>query len=309
VRVGVLGAGAMGSLFGALLAEGGADVLLVDVVPELVARIANEGVTIRKTDGRSRTVASRATTDPTDEPPCDVLLVYVKGPATAAALQRGAALIDHHTRIVSLQNGWGNGDRVVESTGSDRVSAGVTYHSAAMPQPGVVAHTASGPTYLGPWRTGSGTAAQEAVELLAKAGLEVELDPDIAERIWRKLLLNAAANPVAALTGLASDQMLGDPIVMTLVDDLARETAAVARAEGQNIEDDDAVEDVRAGLRRAGGSQASMLQDVTARRGTEIDTINGAVADAGRVHGVGTPLNAALFTLVKGYEASLGGGS
>lgn len=305
MRVGIIGAGAMGGLFGALLAEGGAEVVLVDMSDALVERIRVEGVTVREADGAERTVPAHATTNPEGESPCDVALVYVKGPATAAALRRSRPLLGPDTRIVSLQNGWGNGDRVVEATGSDRVSVGVTYHSAAMPAPGVVEHTASGPTYFGPWRDASPDASREAAEMLQSAGLEIHLDPGIGERIWRKLLLNAAANPVAALTGLSSDGMLAQPVVMALVEGLTRETAAVARAEGHAIGEEDAVEDVRAGLVRAQTSRASMLQDVTVGRRTEIDTISGAVIEAGRAHDLPTPLNETVHALIKGYEATL----
>lgn len=304
-RVGILGAGAMGGLFGAQLAAHGFDCLLVDVSPEIVDQINANGITIRDPQGE-RVVEARATLDPRDEAPVDLLIVFVKCYATEDAIELSRPLIGPQTTILSLQNGWGNGDRL-EPLVSDagRLLLGVTYHSATMVAPGVIDHTAVGPTYVGPARPAPSGAAAEAVELLGAAGLDVVEEPAIATRIWKKLVLNSAANATAAFTGLRSAQLLDERHVAEFMDQVAREVVAVAQAQGYPIDAEEAVADVFASLRRAGPAKSSMRQDMEAGRPTEIDVIAGAVLRAGDAHDVDTPATAALYALVKGYEFTL----
>lgn len=302
VRVGVLGAGAMGGLFGAELADHGHDTLLVDVSQETVDRINATGITVR--EGRSeRVVRARATVDPVEEAPVDLLLVFVKCYATEPAMTLARPLIGPATTTLSLQNGWGNGEQLERLLGGDeRLLVGVTYHSATMVRPAVVDHTATGTTYVGPWGCASPAVTESAAGALRAVGWEVNADPAIAARIWKKLVLNTAANATAAFTGLRSGALPNQPHIADLMERLAREVVAVAQAQGYAIDPDEAVAETFASLRKAGEAKSSMRQDVEAGRPTEIEVIAGAVLRAGREHSVPTPTTAALYALVKGYE-------
>ena len=292
----------MGALFGAHLGEAGRDPLLVDVDPSVVERIGSDGVAIRRGDA-VRNVSVRATTDPAGESPVDVLLLFVKCYATEPALALAAPLLGEETLVLSLQNGWGNADRVATVVPRDRVFAGVTYHSATLLAPGFVDHTAVGRTYLGPIAAGAAGRAERIRDLFAGAGLEAELDAEIVERIWRKLVLNASANPIAALTGLRAGALVEVPDVWTLIQGLAREVIAVGRASGHELDNAAAIADVHDLLVKAGPATSSMRQDVEAGRRTEIDVMNGAVRRAAADAGVETPLNDVIHALIKGYEA------
>jgi 2-dehydropantoate 2-reductase len=300
--VGIVGAGAMGALFGAHLAEAGGDPILVDVDPAVVERIGADGVAVRR-GADTRHVPVRATTDPTGEPPVDVLLLFVKCYATDAALRLAAPLIAGETLVLSLQNGWGNADRVAAFVPRDRVFAGVTYHSATLLSPGVVDHTAVGRTYLGPIAPEATSQAQRISSLLEAAGLEAAVDEEIVERIWGKLVLNASANPIAALTGLRAGALVEVPEVLSLIQDLAREVVAVGQAGGHDLDADHALADVHELLVKAGPATSSMRQDVEAGRQTEIDVMNGAVLRAAEASGIEVPLNRVVHSLIKGYEA------
>ena len=147
-------------------------------------------------------------------------------------------------------------------------------------------------------------AARSIATAFGEAGVATEAEEDIAPRIWRKLMLNLSANPVAALTGLYSDQLMRQPEVEALMMGIAREAVTVAVAEGQNFDAEETIAYIRKSLDSAGRSTASMRQDVVAARPTEIDVITGAILRAAETHGIAVPLNRTLYALVRGYEAA-----
>lgn len=303
MRIAILGAGAMGSIYGADLAAAGLDTLMVDVNRALVDGLNGAGVTIRG-DGGERRVRIPATIDPAGAPPADLVVVFVKSFATNAAMKLAAPLIGERTLVLSLQNGWGNGEMLAAHVPAERVLIGITYHSAGMSGPGIVDHTAAGKTVLGPFRNPDLAEAERIAATFNGVGIPTEVTGAIEERIWRKLLLNLAANPVAALTGLRSDGLIATPAIGDLMAAITRETVMVANAEGHAFEAEEAIAYIRASLVAAGTSTASMLQDVRAGRRTEIETITGAVVRAAERHRIDVPTNRAIYALIKGYEAA-----
>jgi 2-dehydropantoate 2-reductase len=303
MRIAILGAGAMGSIFGAQLVEAGLNPVLIDVNPNVVETLNGTGMSIRH-NGAERRVRVRATTDPSGEKSVDLLLVFVKCWATESALKLAAPVLGPGTFVLSLQNGRGNGETIARYVAPERILLGVTYHSGAVRTPSNVDHTASGTTYLGPYRGGDLGAAQQVAVIFTAAGLPTEATADVDGRIWRKLMLNVAANPVAALTGLRSVGLVEQREIDSLMEGIAGEAVAVAQAEGQAVETEETIEYIRRSLRAAGPSIASMRQDVMAGRPTEIDVITGAIIEAAQRHGIAVPLNRAIYALIKGYEAT-----
>jgi 2-dehydropantoate 2-reductase len=293
----------MGSIFGAQLASGGVDTLLVDVNKALVDSLNGEGITIRR-NGSAVQARVPATTNPENEKPVDLAVVFVKCWATDAAMTLAKPIIGNETQVLSLQNGWGNGDHLAKHVPAERVLLGVTYHSAAVSGPKTVDHTAAGTTYLGPHSPGNLAAAEQVAAVFSGAGLPTEAVAQIDGRIWRKLMLNLAANPVAALTGLRSIGLVEQPQVEVMMHGIIRESVAVARAEGHDFDADETISYVRKSLQAAGASTASMRQDVLAGRPTEIEVITGAIVRAADKHGIAVPLNRAIYALIKGYEAA-----
>lgn len=303
-RIVIVGGGAMGGVFAAAISESGRPTTIVDVSPLVLGAIEHDGLRLTTAEGE-RSVVVAATADPASVGPADIVLVFVKAAHTRSVAGTLGSLIGPGTVVASLQNGWGNADILAESVPPEQLVVGVTYHSATVVSPGHVRHTGRGPTFVGPYRDGDPLdAADRVAAALQAAGLDVTAAADVKREVWRKLVLNAATLPVASLSLLRAGQ-LGEPgPLRDLVDGLASEAVSVARALGHDIDTTERIERIHAVLAGAGDGKPSMLQDVEARRLTEIDTINGAVAKAAASVGLEAPLSAAMTALVHGLEQS-----
>jgi 2-dehydropantoate 2-reductase len=305
MKIAVVGAGAMGSIFGAALARGGHDVTLVDVAAPLVEKINAEGVTVVRGEDRTTTTVA-ATNDPSTVGVADVVVFFVKCYHTASAADAARPLVGPDTVVASLQNGWGNGDVLAAAYPPEQVVIGVTYNSGLLVEPGVVLHPADQPTLVGAFADGDTARPAQLAEALETAGLATTVASPVQPEIWKKLILNAATLPPAALTGMNAGALAAHADVRELVVETAQEATAVAQALGYPIEADERVETILALLERAGPTKASMLQDFEAGRRTEIDVINGAVVKAATERDVAVPLNRAFVALVKGWETMRG---
>jgi 2-dehydropantoate 2-reductase len=305
VKIAVVGSGAMGSIFGAGFAEAGHDTVLVDVAQPLVEKVRADGVTIVGKDGSERNVRVPATTDPGEVGFCDLVVFFVKCYHTALAAETARPLVGDKTVVASLQNGWGNGDVLASAYDPKQVAVGVTYNSGTVLDLGKVAHPGVGPTHVGAFANGAET-AKPLEEALSSAGFEVLASPHIRTDIWKKLILNAATLPTAAIPGMNAGALTAHEEMHDLVSEVGREAVAVARAQGYDIDERERVDYIHSLLEKAGPTRGSMLQDFEAGRQTEIDVINGAVVRAGEETGTPTPLNRALVALVKGWEAMRG---
>jgi 2-dehydropantoate 2-reductase len=300
MKIAILGAGAMGGIFGGGLAASGASVVLVDNSRPLVERLQERGLVLVTDDGE-RTLTVDASDDPAALGVVDAMIVFVKCYHSQAALEFAAPMIGPDTIVATLQNGWGNGEVIAGHVPADRVVIGINYHSGTVLEPGRVAHTNTGPTKIGPLTGTDTSAAERLAEPLRAAGFEVEVTADIRRQVWRKLTLNSAALPVAALTRLHAGAMADGP-AFQVVEQLARETVTVGHAMGFELDPGAEVDYVRSILIGAGDGKASMLQDVEAGRRTEIEVVNGAVASIAASLGMEAPLNHAMADLVRAYE-------
>jgi 2-dehydropantoate 2-reductase len=305
MRIAVVGAGAMGSIFGARFTQGGHETVLIDVARPLVEKIAAKGVTIVRGDEETTTPVE-ATSDPASVGVCDAAVFFVKCYHTAAATETARPLVGPDTIVASLQNGWGNGDVLAASYDPAQVVVGVTYNSGTVLELGKVAHPGVGPTYVGAYEGVSSAGAERLAAAIGDGGLEAHASPEIRPEIWKKLILNAATLPTAALTGMNAGALTAHEAMHDLVSETAREAVAAARTLGYDISEQERVDYIHALLERAGPTKGSMLQDFEARRPTEIDVINGAVVRAADETGVPVPLNRAFVALVKGWETMQG---
>jgi 2-dehydropantoate 2-reductase len=299
----VVGCGAVGSLFAAQLARlDDVEVWAFDVWPEHVAAINERG--LRLTGAGDVVGRLRATTDPEELPPSDFGIVATKsmhtGPAVASASHAFA-----DGAVASVQNGVGNEEAIAEHV--PRVIRGTTFPAGKILEPGIVQWDVKGETTIGPFEPKP--AALDEVEQLAeactRAGMPTTAVEDARGPQWRKLIFNAATNPVGALTGLTHGRVCEDPELRRFVSGLVDEGKAVAAAQGIELDEDpETLIDYAAKPEVAYDHKASMLQDVEARRQTEIDFLNGGIVRFGHEHGVPTPLNEAVTALVKGLERS-----
>ena len=303
-KIAVVGAGAMGCLFGGLLAEGGLDVTLVDVLQEHVDRINRDGLRIVGYGG-DRSIPVRATTEPSGLPAVDVLFVQCKAPYTKEAVRRVLHLLRDDSVAISFQNGLGNEENIGEVVGMGRVLGGVTAQGAAVEGPGAVRNFGNLPTHIGEMGGGLSERAQRIAAALDRAGLQTTAVPDIRQAIWKKLLANIAISPTSAITNMTIKQVFAVPELRETAFEALDEAVEVARAEGVelNAAETREVIDQIAGPTGTGDNKSSLCVDIINRRPCEIDVISGAVVQLGRKHGIPTPVNKTLVAAVKALES------
>jgi 2-dehydropantoate 2-reductase len=301
MRIAIVGCGAVGSLFAANLAQlDDVEVWAFDASRPHVDAINAHGLRL---SGAGDVVGRvRATVDAAELPACDFGIVATKAMHTGAAIAATAHAFAGGC-VATVQNGLGNEETIAAHV--ERVIRGTTFPAGKIVEPGHVQWDVKGDTTLGPY----GDTPYEEVERLAeactRAGMPTAAVQDARGPQWRKVIFNASTNPIGALTGLTHGRVCERPDLRALVSGLVDEGKAVAAAQGIVLDaDPEALIDHAAKPEVAYDHKASMLQDVEARRPTEIDYLNGGIVRFGREHGVPTPLNDAIWALVKGVEDS-----
>jgi 2-dehydropantoate 2-reductase len=304
VRVCVVGCGAVGSLFAANLgALADVEVWAYDLARDHVDAINRNG--LRLTGAGEVTGTVRATSDPAELPQCDYGIVATKAMHTEPAIAATAHAFAEGGCVATVQNGIGNEEVLARHV--ERVIRGTTFPAGKLLEPGVVQWDVKGDTTLGPFEPSP--IPLSAIERLADActrgGMPTHAVADARGPQWRKVIFNAATNPLGALTGLTHGQVCERPPLRALASRLVDEGKAVAAAQGIELDSDpEELIDYAAKPEVAYGHKASMLQDVEARRQTEVDHLNGGIVEFGRRYGVATPEHATIWALVKGVEAS-----
>jgi 2-dehydropantoate 2-reductase len=303
VRICVVGCGAVGSLFAANLANlDDVEVWAYDLDRAHVSAIKKNGLQLI---GVGEVIGHpHATSDPVELPPCELGIVATKAMHTEAAVAAVAHAFAEGA-LASVQNGVGNEEAIAPHV--RRVIRGTTFPAGTVLEPGVVQWDVKGDTTLGPFEPQPAT--REEIERLAdactRAGMPTQAVEDARPAQWRKVIFNAATNPIGALTGLTHGRVCEEPALRALVSRLVTEGKAVTAAQGIVLDaDPEDLIDHAARPDVAYGHKASMLQDVEARRHTEVDYLNGGIARFGRELGVPTPLHDAVTALVKGVEKS-----
>jgi 2-dehydropantoate 2-reductase len=303
VRVCIVGCGAVGSLFAANLAQlDDVEVWAYDAAVAHVEAINARGLRL---SGAGEVLGRlRATADPAELPPCDFGLVATKAMHTEAAIAATAHAF-RDGAVATVQNGLGNEEALAGHV--PRVIRGTTFPAGRLVAPGHVQWDVKGDTTLGPFEP-QPTPLEEVARLAdacTRAGMPTRAVPDARGPQWRKVIFNAATNPVGALTGLTHGRVCERPELRSFVSALVDEGKAVAGALGVELDaDPEQLIDHAAKPDVAYDHKASMLQDLEARRPTEIDYLNGGIVRFGREHDVPTPLNEAIWALVKGVEQS-----
>jgi 2-dehydropantoate 2-reductase len=301
VRICVVGCGAIGGLYAGHLAQlPDLEVWAYDVAREHVEAINRDG--LRVTGHASLVGRVRAASDAGEIPPCELGIVAVKGTLTEAAIGATAAVFADGA-VCSVQNGIGNEEVIAEYV--PRVMRGVTLPAARVAAPGVIHMDGAGTTWIGPFepRPAGLDEVERLGSLLNRSGMETRAMADARGAQWTKLLFNCATNPLCALTGLTHGQLCSAPATRRVVGELLREGRAVADALGIVLEEDP--EELVDTLGRANyHHKPSMLQDVIARRATEIGTLNEGLVAQARACGLATPVNQAVAGLIRGVEAS-----
>ena len=302
MRVCIVGCGAVGSLFAANLAQlEDVEVWAYDASREHVDAINATGLRL---SGAGDVVGRlNATTDASELPPCDFGIVATKAMHTDAAIAATAhAFAEGY--VATVQNGLGNEETLARHV--ERVIRGTTFPAGKIVEPGHVQWDVKGDTTIGPYD--DRTPLEEARRLAdacTRAGMPTTAVADARGPQWRKVIFNAATNPLGALTGLTHGRVCERPDLRRLASQLVDEGKAVAAAQGIVLDSDpEELIDYAARPDVAYDHKASMLQDVEARRQTEVDYLNGGIAGFGKKLGVPTPTHETIWALVKGVEAS-----
>ena len=304
MKIAVIGAGAMGSLFGAYLAKAGEAVTVVDIWQEHVAAIRSQGLMLGEPAG-DEVVRLDAMLGTGGLEPVDLVILFVKSAATQAAATDAAALLRPGGRVLTLQNGLGNAEAIAEIVGAERVLAGTTAQGATLLGPGRVRHGGSGETHIGRLSGEADAFCHEVAALLTNAGLPTVVEPDVRSLIWGKLIINTGINALTALLRLRNGQLADLAETRQLLALAVEEAVKVARAAGVQLPYEKPLEKVLAVAVATGQNQSSMLQDVLRGSPTEIAVINGAIVREGERLGVATPVNRTLTLLVQALEKNL----
>jgi 2-dehydropantoate 2-reductase len=302
MKICVIGCGAVGSLFAAHLARAGeAEVFAYDLARDHVEAINRGG--LRLSGEADFTGRLTATADPKQLPRCDYGIVATKSIHTRSAIEQVAHIFDDQSAVCSVQNGVGNEELIAKHVRF--VIRGTTFPAGHLVAPAHVGYDIQGDTWIGPFEPTKTPMkmVEELAGLLTRSGMKTAALADARGAQWTKLIFNAGTNPVGALTGLDHGAATFFAPTGELFEALIDEGLAVARALGIELHNDPKALVLKA-ANAPGKHKASMLQDVLAHRQTEVDFMNGAIVEWGEKLGVPTPLNRAVWALVKGLEDS-----
>ena len=300
MRIDVLGAGAMGCLFGAMLSRAN-EVRLVDPNRAKLETLHKTGVTVLEPDGTSFTAFPGLRTPEEADAPPELLLIFVKSAAEKAALAAVRPSLGPDTVLLTLQNGMGHEKAMGEIAPPERILLGATQHNASLQSVGVVRHGGAGYTRIGAL-AGSGERAGEVAAAFTAAGIETSASPDVRAVIWRKLFMNASASALTGVFRCPLGEVADNPHIWTLCQKLIGEAVAVAGAEGYAFVEGEIIDEIHGHLLRARGGITSVYADLEAGRKTEVDAITGAVAALGRQLGIAAPVSETVAGIIHAME-------
>ncbi|MGB3718583.1 MAG: 2-dehydropantoate 2-reductase [Proteobacteria bacterium] len=308
MKIAIIGVGAMGSVYAALLASGGHEVWAVDVWKEHIDAIREKGLRVEGASG-DRTVRINATTNPDDVRDADLVIIATKHDGVVDAAQAALRIAKDDAPILTIQNGLGSADAVAEIVGSKRIMLGVVGgFGASIKAPGHAHHNGMEFVRLGEMNGGLTPRLQAVAEAWRAGGFKVLTFSDIHKMVWEKLICNVTYSGPCALTGLRVGEAQENPNAWSICAACANEAYQVARAKGIALDFDDPIAYVRAFGQKIRNARPSMLLDHLAGRRAEIDNINGAIPREGAKVGVATPVNSIVVALLKAKEAGFGGG-
>ncbi len=295
----------MGCLIGGFLAESGNEVWLVAPSVDHIKALSSRGLTLRH-DDRTRQIPINATHDPAEAGACDAVLVMTKYRDTRPAIEKALPVIGADTAVVTLQNGIGNVEQLSTVVDPAQILYGVTALGAFRTGPGAIEVTAlaGAKTFVWSMENRHTPGLTGFVEAMVAAGFEAVVAPDVKERIWRKLCLNAGLSALAAVIGLRAGDLAGLAPARDIVRGLVGEITAVAAKEGIELNAEAIHKDVIEECGRYPNHAPSIMVDVASGRKTEVNCLNGAVVEAGARHGVPTPYNHAVASILSALEQS-----
>ena len=293
----IVGTGALASLFAARLVQAGHGITMLGTWKEGIEALQRDGTRLVDSKGDERRFPVHATDDPRECVGAKYAIVLVKAWQTERVARQLKDCLADDGLALTLQNGLGNRETLIQSLGLDRVALGSTTTGATLLGPGLVKAGGEGTISLE-----QNPALGPVKEALQSAGFKVQVVEDAQSLIWGKLVINAAINPLTALLRVKNGDLLKRPFAREVMGALVRETANVARAENIFLPFDDPLAKAEEVAQKTGTNTSSMLQDVLRGAPTEIDAICGAVVRTAEKHKIGTPVNWTCWQLVKAIQ-------
>ena len=304
MKIAIIGCGAMGSVYAALLADSGNDVWAIDTWEEHISAIKSNGLRVEGASG-DRTVLMNATTNARDAGECDLIIVATKASGVAAAAVAAKSIAGPNSIILTIQNGLGAAERIAESIDTNQVMIGVVGgFGASMKAPGHAHHNGMQLVRIGEMIGGVSDRLEKVVSAWDTAGFTAKGYPDIHQMIWEKFICNVTYSGPCALMNATIGQVQANCDSWSVALSCAREADAVARAKKINLGFDDVESYVRDFGANMPEARPSMLLDHMAQRPSEIDGINGAVPVEAEKIGMKAPINALVSGLIRGREAN-----
>jgi 2-dehydropantoate 2-reductase len=297
----IVGAGAIGSLYGALLAKKN-PVVLVGRAPHITT-IQHSSLTIGgKTRLHVKIPAVESLGSITVHP--DLIILTVKSYDTEAVSKQIQPIIHDDTLLLSLQNGLDNIEKIEQFVEKSRILAGVTMHGAMLSKPGVIIHTGKGKTILGELDGHRSERLERIVRIFNEAGIETQISDEIVKEIWMKAIINSSINPITAFLGCKNGYLVENPLLENVVERVCMESTSIASSEGTLVSPTEMIEKTKEVIRDTAQNYSSMLQSIQQGKKTEIDSINGRLMKIGTNHKIDISLNRILTELITSLQPS-----
>jgi len=291
----IVGAGAIGSLFGALLAKKNTVVLVGRATH--ITTIQHNGLNI--TGKTHLHVKLSAVESIKDVSICtNLVILTVKSYDTEMAIKQIVPLIQDETAVMSIQNGLDNIEKMEHRFGKDKILVGTTTHGVIFSNPGVIKHTGRGKTILGTLDGSQSKRLETIVHLFNEAGIETQASDDIIKEIWAKVIINSCINPLTAFFNCRNGYLLENPLLEKTVEIICKESTCIAQVEGISLSNLDMIQRTKEVIKDTAKNYSSMLQSVQQGKKTEIESINGKLIKIGKQHRIDTSLNKILVELV-----------
>ncbi len=300
LKITVLGAGAMGSLFSGYLSRKN-DVTVVDVSDAMVNAINANGVNIKEKDGSALCCRPKAVKSSIGIGHQDLVIVFVKSMFTISALEGNRNLIGPDTYIMTLQNGAGHESKLLKFADRKHVIIGSTQHNSSVVEPGTVFHGGSGVTSIG-LLDGNSESIERIAQNLTSCGFECHTENNVQKQIWKKMFTNTAASSLTAIYQVPLGFIHTDPNANWLMRQLCREAVEVANSLGLGFNLEEVINDVEKVCINAPNGYTSIYADIRDGRRSEVDTISGSVVEAAHVQGIAVPYHEMVVRCIHAME-------
>jgi 2-dehydropantoate 2-reductase len=302
MKIYMIGAGAMGGVYGGLLMRAGYDVTLIDIRKDHLEKIRNDGLTVEGVRG-VHVIRLPSNEGGSGLPPADMAIVFTDANSTREAARTAKKLLKPEGFALTLQNGIGNVEALVDELGRERVIAGVSMNSAAAPALARSAYTHGGMTSIGELDGKETARIRKVAEMLNKAEIPTEIVPDPMAHVYGKFVHNCAVNALAAVSGLRTGELFRVAEMNALQERVIDEILEVVKRKGWKLSETDPRKKIRDHSAKR-YNKPSMLQHLEKGQRTEIDALNGALVREAKALGVAVPYNETIVAFVKGLEKS-----